>query len=322
MTKVSICIPAYKQVQFLRVTLESIQNQRFTDYEVNITDDSSDDSVEQLVKKFPLDGRMRYCRNPKQLGSPENWNECIRSARGELIKIMHHDDHFTDADSLGRFVEMLDAHPEADFAFSATCVVDDATKLTRIHSPTEKQLATLGDRPQMLFVGNCIGAPSATIYRRSMQLEYDREMKWLVDIDFYIRALELNPRFVFTSKPLITTPTNAPHQVTELCRDNAVVELFEYYRLFSKLAPVLRDDPDVKAKWIRLFIKYRIRRPADFARYGLGQPHDAEYFKSLLREAIKLRLLKIFYWLYPHLPSFMRAQIHWVRNRWSSLLRF
>jgi glycosyltransferase involved in cell wall biosynthesis len=107
MTKVSICIPAYKQVQFLRVTLESILSQRFTDYEVNITDDSPDDSVEQLVKEFLLDGRIRYSHNPKQLGSPENWNECIRSARGELIKIMHHDDHFTDADSLGRFVDML-----------------------------------------------------------------------------------------------------------------------------------------------------------------------------------------------------------------------
>ena len=322
MTKVSICIPAYKQVQFLRVTLESIRSQQFTDYEVNITDDSLDDSVEQLVKEFPLDGRMRYCRNPKQLGSPENWNECIRSARGELIKIMHHDDHFTDADSLGSFVDMLDAHPEADFAFSATCVEDYATKLTRIHRPTEKQLATLGDRPQMLFAGNCIGAPSVTIYRRSMKIEYDREMKWLVDIDFYIRALELNSRFIYMSKPLIATPTNVPHQVTELCRDNADIELFEYYRLFSKLTPLQRDDKYVKVKWMHLFIKYGIHRSSDLRRYDVGQPHDAEYFRLLLKKIIKLRLLTLFYRLYPHLPSFIRAPIRWMRNRWSSLLGF
>lgn len=329
MIKVSICIPAYRQVEYLRLTLESINAQKFKDYEVVVTDDSPDDSVEKLVTEFPLDGRLTYWRNPVPLGSPENWNECIRRARGELIKIIHHDDHFTDADSLGRFVALLDAHPEADFGFSATRVVDVSGGLTRTHCPTEKQLATLRERPHSLFEGNCMGAPSATIYRRKVQFEYDCGMKWLVDLDFYIRVLAINPRIAFTPQPLITTPTNAAHQVTESCRDNATVELFEYSRLFSKLDPAWREDPQVIGTWVRLFLKYRIRKLADFGRFGVAAPPETEYFETLLRHMRKFSLKKlfyrslyplvVFYRLYPHAPPYIRGPIRWVRNRVISL---
>lgn len=329
MIKVSICIPAYRQVEFLRMTLESIRIQRFTNYEVVITDDSPDDSVEQLVAEFPLDGRLSYWRNPTALGSPENWNECIRRARGELIKIMHHDDHFIDADSLGRFVELLDTHPEADFAFSATRIEDIASGFIRVHCPSEKQLSDLQLHPYSLFGGNYVGAPSATIYRRTMPLEYDREMKWLVDLDFYIRVLTINSHFAFSPQPLINTPTNAAHQVTESCRDNASVELFEYSRLFSKLNNVLHDDPIIVGTWVRLFLKYRIRKLADFERYGINPPPEAEYFEKLFRHMRKFILRKLFYKLlypmvlffrlYPYAPPYIRAPIRWTRNLLLSL---
>jgi len=325
MMKVSICIPAYRQVEYLRLTLESINTQNFKDYEVVVTDDSPDNSVEKLVAEFPFDGRLIYWRNPTPLGSPENWNECIRRARGELIKILHHDDHFTDADSLGRFVALLDAHPEADFGFSATRIVDVAGGVARIHCPTEMQLASLRERPHSLFEGNCVGAPSATIYRRRMPLEYDGGMKWLVDLDFYIRALSINSRFAFTSLPLITTPTNAIHQVTESCRDNPAVELYEYTRLFSKLDSAWRDDPQVIGTWVRLFLKYRIRKFADFGRFGVAAPLETEYFETLFRHMRKFSLKKLvykllyplvlFYRWYPHAPPYIRGPIRWARNR-------
>jgi len=314
MIKVSICIPAYRQVEYLRLTLESIRAQNFKDYEVVVTDDSPDDSVEKLVAEFPLDGRLSYWRNPVPLGSPENWNACIRRARGELIKILHHDDHFTDAESLGRFVVLLDAHPEADFGFSATNIIDVSGKFSRTHCPTDKQLANLLDRPHSLFEGNCVGAPSATIYRRKVPLEYDGGMKWLVDLDFYIRVLSINPHFAFTSQALITTPTNAEHQVTESCRDNVTVELFEYSRLFSKLDPTWRDDPQVIGTWVRLFLKYRIRQLADFRRFGVATPPETEYFDTLLRQMRKFPLRKLFYRCYPHVPPYIRGPIRWARN--------
>lgn len=320
--KVSICIPAYRQVEFLRITLESVAAQDFTDYEVIVTDDSPTEEVHDLVAGFPLGGRLFYYRNQVPLGSPENWNASIRRARGELVKILHHDDRFTSPSSLRQFVEMLDNAPEADFGFSAALVDDVASGIDRVHRPSAAQLHDLGTRPAVLFLGNFIGAPSATICRRSLAIEYDRRMKWLVDLDFYMRALALNPNFAYCETPLITTPTNAEHQVTEICRDNGTVELTEYLLLFSKLSASEREQPEVHRGWYQLFRRYRIRKLRDFARYDAPMPADAEYFKRLLRKAPsrasrlwqlmrspKQTALKVFYRVYPHVPAVIRAPI-------------
>ena len=113
--RVSICIPTYRQVDYLQETLRSVQVQDFEDYELIISDDSPDDTVQQLVASFGFDDRLRYYRNPVALGSPENWNAAVRYAQGDYIKIMHHDDRFTDPKALSAFVRLLDEQPDADF---------------------------------------------------------------------------------------------------------------------------------------------------------------------------------------------------------------
>ena len=47
---VSICIPTYKQIPYLKKCIESVLKQDFEDYELIITDDSPDDSVEVFLK--------------------------------------------------------------------------------------------------------------------------------------------------------------------------------------------------------------------------------------------------------------------------------
>ena len=83
MPKVSICIPTYKQVDYLRKTLDSVLLQDFHDYELIISDDSSDDSVENLLREFDFKGKLNYFRNSVALGSPANWNYSIKQAKGE-----------------------------------------------------------------------------------------------------------------------------------------------------------------------------------------------------------------------------------------------
>src|SRR5687767_9673514 len=104
MAKVSICIPAYNQVEFLRKTLNSILNQNFQDYEIIISDDFQDNSVKKLLLEFDLKGKMKYYQNNPSFGSPKNWNFSISKAQGEYIKILHHDDFFTTSECLAKFV--------------------------------------------------------------------------------------------------------------------------------------------------------------------------------------------------------------------------
>src|SRR5687767_8300464 len=92
---VSICIPAYKNVSYLGRLLDSIAEQTFADFEVVITDDSPDNSVEDFLKNYSRIETISYYRNVPACGTPENWNAGIRKARGKWIKLMHDDDWFS-----------------------------------------------------------------------------------------------------------------------------------------------------------------------------------------------------------------------------------
>ena len=309
--KVSICIPTYRQVDFLRQTLNSVAAQKFADYEIIISDDSPDDSVRDLISEFNFGEKLHYYRNEKSLGSPENWNAAIRKANGEYIKILHHDDMLAHPDALEAFVGLLDNNPDANFGFCASRIEDAVSESVRESRPTDKQLHMLRATPEKLFLGNCIGAPSATICRREAAIDYDNRMKWLVDIDFYIRILRQGKDFSYSPEVLIVTPTNAGHQVTEICNTDAETELYEYSLLYLKNAEYLARDDDAMA-FLSMFV----------GKYGSNALIDVIYkyrddlpLKVLMENVLVsyrkkpfLRFVNLIYWRLPA-PVFVQKVI-------------
>jgi glycosyltransferase involved in cell wall biosynthesis len=251
MPKVSICIPTYNQAAYLKKTIDSVLAQTFNDYEIIITDDSPNDSVKDLVSSFSRKDVIKYFKNPVQLGSPENWNESIRKANGEYIKILHHDDWFYDNRSLAKYVAMLGKSQNVDFAFSATKACS-ALNGDYVHSPTPEQLKNLGKEPTVLYCNNFVGAPSNTIFRNKKNFLFDKNIKWLVDIDFYIRMLQHNGNFAFTEEVL--SVTNLPEgRVSDHCANNKQVELFEYFYVLDKLRHVKSKTP--KESYFQLILE-------------------------------------------------------------------
>lgn len=262
--KVSICIPAYKQPEYLRQALLSIFAQTFQDFEVVITDDSPDDSVERIAAEHSDLGRLKYQRNLSPKGSPENWNEAIRLASGEYIKLLHDDDCFVDENCLATFVALLADHPEANFAFCSTLVCDENLSTIYLHSPSTRMIRTLYREPKDLFLANLIGGPSATIHRKRISQRYDPRMKWLVDIDFYIRVLSENRNLAFSNRPLVRTRMT-PSSVTSSSVDNRQVELFEFLYLYKKISS--GDQLD---------IRYYARLWWILSKYGVGSRNDLD----------------------------------------------
>lgn len=233
--KVSICIPAYKQTDYLRKSLESILIQKYYNFEVIITDDSPDDSVKKLIEEFDFKGKLKYYKNEHCLGTPENWNKSINLASGEYIKILHHDDWFKDENSLSCFVEMLDNNPNTDFAFSASEAMSEDMLFVYLHKINNKDINRLKKDSSILYFGNLIGAPSATIYRKNTLFKYDVNLKWLVDIDFYIQILNINNNLVYSPKPLVQITAYGQHQVTRTAEKDKLLQAKENIYLYKKI---------------------------------------------------------------------------------------
>ncbi len=291
--RVSVCIPAYRQTRYLSRALDSLRDQTFQDFEIVLTDDSPDDEVETFVKTAALGLPLRYFRNQPALGTPENWNEAVRQSRGELIKILHHDDWLTQPNSLATLVAALDAQPDADLAFCASVATfADKGTVRDTNRPTMVQVARLSRHPEELFAGNRIGAPSVTLYRQRVQLAYDPRLTYTVDTDFYIRLLRQNPRLVYVAEPLVAIGLNEG-QVTKTALADRDLLLREYAYTYRKLGLNAAKNWKIARFWAEFFHRHGIRSVGDFRAAGYDGPIGPE-LRWLVRLAPLAGLVKMY----------------------------
>jgi len=270
--KVSICIPAYEEPELLRNLINSIIIQSYEDYEVIITDDSTSNCVRNVIKSFEKDRRIKYYKNSERKGSPENWNEAIKRTAGQYIKIMHNDDWFNSQTSLQEFVGMMEENPNVNFAFCATNIIDEKGCKKSIYSPTRRELNKLARNPKCLFNEVTIGAPSVTIFRSNLGIYFDKKLKWYVDVDFYIRVLNCNKKFIFSAEPLVCVSGGSSHRVTSECINNREINLFEYLYLFQKIeANNIFDYKYLKSIVLKLF-RYKVKSEYELMKLGIKEP--------------------------------------------------
>jgi glycosyltransferase involved in cell wall biosynthesis len=262
---VSICIPAYKRISYLERLLDSIAIQRQKDFEVIVTDDTPGDEVRDLCGLYRNKFSLYYFKNSFQLGTPENWNESIRHANGEWIKLMHDDDWFADENTLSVFADAVKENPSISFFYSAyTNVFDEGRQATVYISSFRKRM--LEQNPVTLFSKNVIGPPSVTLVRNEKKIWYDNKTKWIVDIDFYMRYLKTELPF-YIDKPLINVGIHET-QVTKSVFRVREVEIPENLYLLSKVgAQNLKNILVYDAVW-RLIRNLKVTSLAQISESG------------------------------------------------------
>ena len=259
---VSICIPAYKRISYLKRLLESIIIQTYKDYEVIITDDSDNDSVKDLLKEYENRLPIRYYKNEYALGTPANWNRAISKAKGQWIKLMHDDDWFSTPESLAGFVKFADNdHP---FIFSAYYTVSE-TSARKLHKLSEFK-NTITKEPGVLFAKNVIGPPSVTLVHKDISESYDERLKWRVDIEFYMRVLKQTKHYTYIDAPLINIGLNES-QVTQSAINNPGIELPEGWLLLKEYGVKPLRNIRVYDAWWRLFRNMNIRDENQLSSY-------------------------------------------------------
>jgi glycosyltransferase involved in cell wall biosynthesis len=121
--RVSVCLPNLNNRPFLEERLSTILDQSFTDWELVIYDNFSDDGAWEFFQQAAAnDARIRIAQAPRQ-GMYANWNNCINAARGEYVYVATSDDNMA-SDCLEKLVEALDANPECDLAHCALRMFD------------------------------------------------------------------------------------------------------------------------------------------------------------------------------------------------------
>ena len=84
--RVTIGLPVYNGEKFLHEKLESLLTQTFTDFQIIISDNASIDSTEAICKEYEIkDGRIKYIRQKKNIGSRKNFFFVLQQAKTEYF---------------------------------------------------------------------------------------------------------------------------------------------------------------------------------------------------------------------------------------------
>lgn len=262
--EISICIPAYKRLNYLERLLDSILIQSFKDFEVVITDDSSDNTVRNFIEKYKQDFPIIYQKNINVLGTPENWNEAIRKANGAWIKLMHDDDWFANENSLQNFYEATLDHNDCSFFFSAYNKITNHSAENIFLNPAGHFLLWLS--PLNLFKKQYIGHPSCILVRKDLDILYDKKFKWVVDFEYYIRCLRKNKNLFYIKQTLINIGVN-DEQVTNYAFRNPAIEIPENHLLIEKLGTRILRNIFVYDYYWRFYRNLEIRSVEDVKKY-------------------------------------------------------
>ncbi|CAE6880862.1 glycosyltransferase family 2 protein [Vibrio alginolyticus] len=108
--KVSIVMPTYNVSEFLEETVNSVINQSYSNWELIVVDDCSNDDTPELIKKLAeVDSRIRYYLSSKNQGAGITRNKALSLATGQYIAFLDSDDLWY-ADKLSQQLSFMAEH--------------------------------------------------------------------------------------------------------------------------------------------------------------------------------------------------------------------
>jgi glycosyltransferase involved in cell wall biosynthesis len=121
---IGIGVPVYNGGRYLRGSLDSLLDQSFGDFVLLISDNASTDDTADICADYARrDPRVRYVRQPHNLGAPRNWSFVGREAATRYFKWASAND-VCHRDLLARCHETLEDDRSAVLAYARTRIID------------------------------------------------------------------------------------------------------------------------------------------------------------------------------------------------------
>ena len=187
-TNVSILLTIRNAEKYIGFCLPSILNQTFSNFEIVIIDDVSQDKTREIIEKFE-DHRIKYFRNKKRLGLSASRNECLKYATGDFV-------FFTDGDCI---VSKKWVEEALNYLRTSDCIGLEG----RTYYVSNEYKPTRADD----VVENINGGQYPTcnmVYLKSLLVEiggFDEKYTYMEDRDLALRARKLgkicfNPKMI------------------------------------------------------------------------------------------------------------------------------
>lgn len=191
---ISVIIPAYNAEKTIKETIDSVLNQTFTDFELIVINDGSEDSTLDIVSSIP-DPRIKVFSYSNS-GPQKSRNRGLEKASGEYIALLDSDDLWTQ-DKLEAQLQALQENPDVLVAYSWTDYIDEFGDFLYPGS----HVTETGDVYAKLLVKNFLENGSNPLICRDALTKiggFDESLLGSQDWDLYLR---LASQYNFTAVP-------------------------------------------------------------------------------------------------------------------------
>lgn len=196
---ISINIPVYNRKEMLKECIESFLNQTFSNFEIIIADDGSEEDL-SFVKK--MDPRVKYFRQ-EHIGMAKAYNLALDNSSGRLIMPFGSDDLASSPNLLQEVIDLLEDNPSFNVIYTDYWLRRaDGSEIRRKHSKTLRDK----DAYQFMLQRQYIPHPG-TLWQKEAMPRYDESLESAVDLELFLTALENGVRFKHKAKRLWTYRT-------------------------------------------------------------------------------------------------------------------
>ena len=252
--KVSVCIPTYNCGTYIAEAIESVLTQSFSDFELVIVDNASNDQTSSIVESYAKqDPRIKFSINKVNIGMVENWNRCLTIAKGEYIKFVFADDLLASPNALAQMITLLDSDTSISLVGSSRNVINEFSQNTGIvsHFKTGIMTGTNVIIRCLLELNNFIGEPSVVMFRKKQAGRgFKTNYQQIVDLEMWFHLLEQGS-FAFINEPLCSFRIHGQQQTVKNKKSHSHLKDFVYL-----LDDYLHKDYVLLSSFMKRYLQY------------------------------------------------------------------
>ena len=295
---ISIIMPAYKAAFYIEKTLESIGIQSYTNWELILVEDGTDDGTKNIIKKFDaeVDQNVVYFKNEINKGVSATRNVAASLANGKWLAFLDSDDIWH-KDHLSVLMETALNNPLHEVFYSTHTKfydkVDQALLFKSIADDTLKDPPYLSENlPTALFNGYMVQPSTMMLTSKVFHSVhgFNENLRYVEDFHLFFKILVQGYKFIYTRK------NTSYYKVNPIgLSSNSLQINYATAKVRQEILDLGWGDVDKK-------IMLNKTHEAWLLVARLARKSDSEIAKKAIKKALKIKINMetVFFWILIH----------------------